>query len=137
MDISHTIRKNISNLIRRSGAASQNAFAAFSGLPQRTINKVFIDENEIPTTKTLMKIAAKNNVETWMLLVKNFPLDSVHGKPLEEISAQGYQLLAAFEKSDTETKKAILTQMAFMLQNNENRQSESLRLMEAKADYKV
>lgn len=135
MSLAKTIRNNISQLIERSGTGSQNGFAKHCGLPQRTINKVFLNDAELPTTKTLIAIAERNGVEAWMMLVRDFPWDAVGHEKMDHISSQGYLLLKAFERSTPDTKKAILSQMAFLLKNDENKERESMQLMESKAQY--
>lgn len=137
MDIILAIRKNVSKVITRSGQTSQAKFAEHCGLAQATINKIFNSDTEIPTTKTILTIAERNGAAPWMLLMNNFPFQATGKKPIREISAEGYRLLDAFEHSSNQTKEAILSQMAFFVQNNEKNEKEAAALMEARAAYKT
>lgn len=135
MKISEIIRNNVATLMDIKKAPSQSAFARHCGVAQKTINKMFTNENEIPSTTTVESVATKNGAAAWMLLLSDFPWEAIQGKPITKISADGYRLLQAFERSSSVTKAALLTHMAFLLQMQEGKNAEAEVIMEEQKKY--
>lgn len=137
MNIAITIRNNVSKLITLSPVDSQAKFAALCNIGQKTINKLFISDMDVPSTRTLVAIAEKNNAAPWMLLVESFPFQKIRGKPIKSISPRGFELLQAFENSSEETKNSVMAHIAFSLQTVDGNTSEAKAVMETKAEYKI
>lgn len=99
------------DIARKSGGRiTQSALSKFLSSP----------ETSNPTVEKIRGVADGLGVEAWMLLVKNFPWEAIgKNKPLQQISSQGYAMLAMFETLSEQDRKSIFDYMEFVLKNDE------------------
>jgi hypothetical protein len=84
-----------------------------------------------PQLSTLRGIADAFRVETWMLLVPNFPFSAIDHKPIKKITYEGYKLLAAFESLPDDKRKAILDFALFQMHES----SQAKQIRETRLEY--
>ena len=131
------IAKNIESL-RKENALSKSEFARRSGMTPPTLATFlkYPEERNI-TLDHLYGIVDYSKIEIWNLFVEDFPFKSTQKKPITKISAEGYSLLYAFEKSSDETKMTILNQMEFLLQKRDKNEASAKYLSETRSKYSV
>lgn len=102
------------------GIPSGNALAKECKVSQRTISSILaVDEFPNPSIKVLTNIAKALNVQAWMLLIDNFPFESIGlTKPLQQITAEGYRLLHVFENVNNDTRKSILDYALYQMRHD-------------------
>lgn len=137
MKIAIVIRDNITELMKIRGFKSQTQFAKAAGVAQRTINKLYLPEVTPPSLTTVNSIADGLKIEPWMLLVPNFPWESLKKSNVKRFSAHGYTLLNNYEHSSAATQQALLMQMAWLLENNENNSIGRDQIKEASLQFKT
>lgn len=137
MNIAIVIRDNVTKLMLLRGIKSQTQFAKTVGVAQRTINKLYLPEITPPSLSTINSIAESLKIEPWMLLVPNFPWEKVSGSNVKTISAHGYTLIRNYEHASAATQQALLMQMAWLLENNENNSRGSDQIKEASQQFKT
>ncbi len=92
-------------------------------------------EENNPTIKTLRAISKVLEIEPWMLLMPNFPFESIGGKPVCTVTHEGYRLLAVFESLPDDKRKAILDYTLFQI--NEAAPQQAKQIRDTRTHYKA
>jgi len=126
------IKENIIRLMRLNRINSAYALAKSCSIDAKTVNNLISKEhanpNANPTVKKIESYAKPFHVPPWMLLVKDFPFETVEQSNLNKITPEGYVLLQAFEQASPDSRKQIISNLAYLMQENEKNKSQSREL---------
>jgi transcriptional regulator with XRE-family HTH domain len=128
------IIRNVQRLMELRGVPSGSALAKMAKLNQATVSKL-LEKDEIsnPTMRVLESIASALGVPAWMLLILDFPYQSVAGrKPLTRLSDEGYLVLRAFESAQPMVRYAILEAVAHATCKTDEKASCQIKDMQSK-----
>ncbi|OQX16177.1 MAG: hypothetical protein BWK73_04755 [Thiothrix lacustris] len=88
------------------------------------------------SARVFREIAEALGAELWMLFIPKFPFGAMgQGKPVKQITGEGYRLLKVFEGLPDDKRKAILDYTLFQIAETEPVQARQIR--EARAQYKA
>lgn len=132
--IVNTIRANIARLIKLREFSSLTKLAQAAGLDPKTVTGLMAkDALPNPTAKNLYKIAKALKVETWMLMIEDFPFDQVKGKALKTMSGPTYVIANAMEHEEDGVKLLMMESASQTLRGIDDRRSLSIK--KAQASY--
>jgi hypothetical protein len=126
------IKENIKRLMRLNDIKSAYALAKSCSIDTKTVNNLISKEhanpNINPTIKKIESYAKPFQVHPWMLLVQDFPFEIIEKSQLEKITPEGYVLLQAFEQASPDSRKQILNNLAYLMQENDHNKVQSKQL---------
>jgi len=103
--------------LMKTGDWNLSSLSKDSHVDHGTISKLLSDYAlPNPTTKIITGLANSFKVAPWMLMIENFPFDSLGNRqPLTQISTSGYMLLELYESASEEKRKSLLDYVAYQL----------------------
>lgn len=127
------IRKNVLKAMERDKIPSGNALSKIAKIDQKTVSSILSEDSAPnPTLKVITALAKALKLEPWMLLVPDFPIDTLGRRRLKTISKKGYQILKIFELAPEHSQASILDFAAYNMQSDSNLARE---IREIRAEY--
>lgn len=120
MTIKDTVRGNLRRLKQLDRITTNQALAKQMGVSTRTVNQLMSESAESnPRIDTVDLVAKTLGIETWMLLVPEFPFQALPRKGALNLKEESILILKVLDKATDEDRKSIREYAKFIINNNE------------------